>query len=366
MFHSETKKEILIVDDDPNNLKLLQEILKDKYKVYASPSAYRALNFLENKIPNLILLDIEMPEMNGYEFIKRLKADYRWIDIPVIFLTAAEGREKEQRAFELGAVDYVLKPINSSVVLARVELHMELQTYKKDLEKMVEKKTAQLIKTQNVVLEMLANVTATRDNETGAHIKRTTVYVQLLVNNLMKIRHPQYIVTEDFCENIIKSAKLHDIGKVAMPDNILLKPGKLTEDEFNVIKNHTVFGAQILDAAIAELGDDSSFLFVAKQLIISHHEWWDGSGYPYSLSGADIPLAGRIMSIADVYDALISKRPYKGPFDHEFAMDIIRKESGTHFDPLLLELSNETMEGFIEVAQRYKDENYEMKMFIHN
>ncbi|MBE6011461.1 MAG: response regulator [Lachnospiraceae bacterium] len=366
MQYDDEKKVILVVDDDPNNLKLLQEILKDKYKVYASPSAYRALHFLEKRIPNLILLDIEMPEMNGYEFIQSLKKDYRWAEIPVIFLTASEGRDKEQRAFELGAVDYVLKPISPSVVMARIELHTELQSYKKDLEKMVENKTLQLLKTQDIALELLANVTATRDNETGAHIKRTTIFAELLVNNLMKLSHPKYIVTEDFKENLVKSAKLHDIGKVAIPDNILRKPGKLTADEFNIIKQHTVFGARILDSAIGELGDDSYFLYIARQLVISHHEWWDGTGYPYGLKGEEIPLAGRIMAIADVYDALISKRPYKEPFNHDFAMDIIHRESGTHFDPVLLKLSHEVMEKFYEVAQNYKDENYEMKMLIHN
>jgi len=364
--YSVMKKEILVVDDDPNNLKFLQEVLKDIYKVYAAPSAERALRFLEKHIPNLILLDIEMPEMDGYELIKRLKADHRWLEIPVIFLTAAEGREKEQRAFELGAVDYALKPISVSVIKARIGLHIELQSYKKDLEHMVEKKTEQLQKTQDAVLEMLSNVTAIRDNETGAHIKRTTIYTERLVYNLMKLQHKDYPVNSDFAENLVKSAKLHDIGKVAIPDNILLKPAKLTPTEFGIIKKHTVFGAQILDEAISELGDDSHFLFVARQLIISHHEWWNGAGYPYGLEGTDIPLAGRIMAIADVYDALISRRPYKEPYSHEFAVNAILSEAGTHFDPVLLELSEPMFRGFEEVTEAYKDENYMFKIFSYD
>jgi len=356
------KKSILMVDDDPNNLRLLQEVLQDEYKIHAATSAERALNFLEKAIPNLILLDIEMPGMSGYAMIQRLKSDYRWLDIPVIFLTGIEGRESEQKAFELGAVDYVLKPISANVVRSRVSLHIELQAHRLELEDMVYKKTEQLSKTQDSILEMLANVTAIRDNETGAHIKRTTGYVELLVNNLIKVKHEDYVIRSEFAENLIKSAKLHDIGKVAIPDSTLLKPSKLTDFEFDLIKKHTVFGAHILDQAINELGDDSYFLYVARQLIISHHEKWNGKGYPFGLAGAEIPLAGRIMAVADVYDALVSERPYKAPLSHDEAFNIILKDAGTHFDPVLLELSEPIFPGFAEIAKTYKDENYRFKM----
>ena len=364
MQYYNIKKTILLVDDDPNNLKLLQEILQDDYKIYAAVSAERALRFLEKLTPNLILLDIEMPGISGYGMIQRLKSDYRWLDIPVIFLTGIEGRDSEYKAFELGAVDYVLKPISANVARARVSHHIELQSYKQELEQMVFKKTEQLQKTQDSILEMLANVTAIRDNETGAHIKRTTGYVELIVNNLMHINHKDYTVSSEFSENLIKSAKLHDIGKVAVPDGILLKTSKLTDFEFDIIKKHTVFGAHIIDLAIKELGDDSYFLFVARQLIIGHHERWDGRGYPGGLAGMDIPLAGRIMAVADVYDALVSERPYKKAFSHEESIAIIMKDSGTHFDPNLLELSGPVLAGFAEVAKTYKDENYRFKMFI--
>lgn len=330
---------ILIVDDNPVNLRFLQEILKDTYRVYAAPSGERALAFLEKKIPDLILLDVEMPGISGYEVIERLKRDSRFEDIPVIFLTAQEGRDKEQQAFDLGAVDYILKPISKGVVVARVRLHMELATYRKSLEKMVEIKTSQLQRTQDSILDILANVTAYRDNETGAHIKRTTVYVEKLVAYLIERDHPDYRISSEYALNMAKSSKLHDIGKVGVPDAILLKPGKLTPEEFDVIKQHTVLGMQILDDAIQDIGDDSSsFLSVAREIVITHHEWWNGSGYPYSLKGEDIPISGRVMAIADVYDALISKRPYKKPFTHDEAMEIIRESSGTHFDPYIMEM----------------------------
>jgi len=357
------KKTILLVDDDPNNLRLLQEVLQQDYKIYAAISAERALKFLEKMVPNLILLDIEMPGISGYDLIQRLKSDYRWLDIPVIFLTGIEGRESERKAFEMGAVDYVLKPISANVVKARVSYHIELQTYKIQLEQMVIAKTEQLQKTQDSVLEMLANVTSIRDNETGAHVKRCTAYIELLINNLMKLNHDKYTVSHEFAYSLIKSAKLHDIGKVAIPDRILLKPDRLTPFEFGIIKKHTIFGAHLLDQAINELGDDSYFLYVARQLIIAHHEKWDGTGYPGGLEGMDIPLAGRIMAIADVYDALISERPYKAPMSHDEAIRLILKDAGTHFDPILLKLSEPVFAGFAEIAITYKDENYRFKMF---
>ena len=359
---SSLNETILIVDDDPTNLRFLQEILKNNYKVYPVSSAERALTFLEKHVPHLILLDIEMPGMNGYEMIKRLKADHRWTEIPVIFLTAQEGRDKEQLAFKLGAVDYILKPISSGVVISRVGLHMELERYKKDLERLVELKTAQLTKTQDSILDILTNVTAYRDNETGAHTKRTTIFAQFIVENLLEKKHPDYFMTLDYAENIHKSAKLHDLGKVGVPDGILLKPGKLTPMEFEIIKGHTTLGAQILDDAMTELGETSMFLNVAREIVISHHEWWNGTGYPNGLSGHDIPLSGRIMAVTDVYDALVSERPYKAAFTHEEATRIMFGDSGTHFDPTLMELSREVIDRFPKVVQMYRDENYSVKM----
>ena len=353
---------ILVVDDNPTNLRFLQEILKDDYKIYASPSGERALAFLEKKIPDLILLDIEMPGIDGYEMIGRLKNDSRWVDIPVIFLTAQEGRDKELQAFSMGAVDYILKPISYGVVLSRVRLHMELEMYKKRLEEMVELKTIELLHTQDSILDMLSNLTAYRDNETGAHIKRTTIYVELIAKHLLSINHPGYVISREYAENMTRSSKLHDIGKIGVPDNILLKPGRLTPEEFEIIKQHTVLGAQILDDAIADLSTTSPFLYVGREIVLGHHERWDGSGYPQQQKGTEIPLSARVMAIADVYDALISKRPYKKAFTHEEAMEVILQSSGTHFDPHLMELCAPIFDGFAGIAAKYLDEDYQKRM----
>ncbi|MDR1514797.1 MAG: response regulator [Synergistaceae bacterium] len=349
---------ILAVDDDATNLRMLHEILSPVYKVYAAPSGERALKFLEKQHADLILLDVEMPGLNGYEVIKRLKLNPELAAIPVLFLTAQEGRDKEEEALRLGAVDYILKPITAGVVLARVNLHMELEIYRKRLETLVNQKTAQLNSTQDSILDILASVTAWRDSGTGGHITRTTSYSRLIVECLLEKKHPNYTISPLYGENIIKTSKLHDIGKVAISDSILLKPGRLTGEEFDEIKKHTTFGAQMIDDAIEDLGDESSFLHVSREIVISHHEWWNGSGYPMALSGKKIPISGRIMAISDIYDSLTSERPYKGAMDHGEAMDIIHRETGTHFDPLLINLLQDTFPRFedIGLSQRNTDE----------
>lgn len=356
MTNLSDKAKILVVDDDPTNLRFLNEILKEHYQPYLAPSGKRALAFLDRIKPDLILLDIEMPEMNGYEVISAVKANPKWKDIPVIFLTGQEGRDKEQAALDLGAVDYILKPISTGIVKARVGLHMELESYRKNLEKMVEIRTSQLKNTQDAILDTLAALTSLRDNETGSHILRTTYYVEALINNLRQKNHPRYRVDDLYANCIIKSAKLHDIGKVAIPDSVLLKPSKLTDEEFEMIKQHTVYGAELLDAAIEGLGETSYFLSVAREIIVSHHEKWNGKGYPYGLRGENIPLSGRIMAIGDVYDALISHRPYKDKFFHEAALEIILKDAGTHFDPTLIQLSLDVFDQFKEIAHQNQDE----------
>lgn len=349
---------VLAVDDDASNLRFLQEILKEDYQVYLAPSGERALAFLETKRPDLILLDVEMPQMSGYDVIRTIKQNKQWSDIPIIFLTGLEGRDNEKEALDLGAVDYILKPISTEIVKARAGLHIELEQYRRGLEQMVEVRTLQLHRTQDAILDMLANMTSVRDSETGGHIKRTTNYVRAMVENLREKNVPGYEIDDLYAENIIKSAKLHDIGKVAVPDHILLKPARLTAVEFEMIKQHAVYGAQILDSAIAELQEESYFLTVAREIIVSHHEKWDGTGYPNGLSGTDIPLAGRIMAVADVYDALISHRPYKAGFTHEVAIETILRDAGTHFDPVLLEMSVQTLEEFRQIAIQHQDAPY--------
>lgn len=350
------KPMILCVDDEPTNLKFLMEILKDDYQVYLAPSGERALVFLKSRRPDLILLDIEMPGMNGYEVIRQIKVTPAWADIPIIFLTGLEGRDKEQEAFALGAVDYILKPISAGVVKARVKLHVELGSYRKSLEALVDIRTEQLNRTQNCILNMLASVTSYRDQETGGHIKRTTFYLAEITKLLLKETTNDYNITKAYADAMVLSAKLHDIGKVAVPDSILLKPGKLTADEFEAIKLHTVFGAHLLDNAMGELQETASFLSVAREIIIGHHERWDGSGYPNQISGQDIPLSARVMAIVDVYDALISRRPYKEPFSHEKAVDILMEGCGTHFDPYLISISEPIFPLFAEIAREHVDD----------
>lgn len=354
---------ILCVDDEPTNLRFLLEILKEDYQVYAAPSGERALHFLHYRTPNLILLDVEMPGMSGYDVIRRLKVSPQWKDIPTIFLTGLEGRNNEQTAFDLGAVDYILKPISAGIVKARAGLHIELQTYRRNLEGLVELRTNQLSWTQDCILDMMADMTSYRDNETGSHVKRTTYYAQIMVDNLAQLNHRDYPMPKEYAKSIVKSVKLHDIGKVAVPDNILLKPGRLTDEEFEQIKLHTIYGAEIIDNAIEELGDTSSFLVVAREIIIAHHEKWNGTGYPYGLREDEIPLAARIMAIADVYDALISRRPYKEGMPHEKAIAILQKDAGTHFDPTLIALTTPLFEKFREIAEQHKDAPGELKGF---
>ncbi|MDR1579791.1 MAG: response regulator [Synergistaceae bacterium] len=340
---------ILVIDDDATNLRMLQEILKPAYKVYASPSGERALNFLENRIPDLIMLDVEMPGMSGYEMLKRLKGDERTASVPVLFLTAQEGRDKEEEAFRLGAVDYILKPVTAGVVRARVDLHIELGDYRKRLEKLVNQKAERLGRMRNSTLKILSGVTAWRDGGVSGHIERTTAYVSLAVKGLSEADDPAYRVTPQYGDCVIKASRLHDIGHVAIPDSILLKPGPLLPEEFAVMKTHTVIGAAIIDEAINDLCDDSSFLTAAREIVISHHERWDGTGYPNALSGEDIPLSGRIMAIADTYDSIAAGNPHKAPLSHGEAVRIIRDETGSHFDPRMIEILGDAFPTFADV-----------------
>lgn len=329
---------ILVVDDDATNLRMLQEILKSAYKVYACPSGERALSFLENRMPDLIMLDVEMPGMSGYELLKRLKADGRLASVPVLFLTVQEGRDKEEEAFRLGAVDYILKPVTAGVVRARVDLHIELGNYRKRLENLVNKKTERLDEVQDSILKILSEVSAWRDGKEAGHVERVAAYVSLAVKGLSETDDPAYRVSPQYGDCIIKASRLHDIGHVAVPDSILLKPGHLSPEEFAVMKTHTTIGAAIVDDAISDIDDDSSFFAAAREIIISHHEWWNGEGYPNALSGAEIPLSGRVTAIADTYDSLTAGHPRKAPLAHGEAMRVIYEETGSHFDPRMIEI----------------------------
>lgn len=346
---------ILVVDDEPANLNLLNELLKNTYKVYLSPSGKHALNFLDKIKPDIILLDVVMPEMNGYEIIKILKSDDNTKDIPVIYLTGLDNQNNESLAFQLGAVDYLSKPIVAESVLNRLKIHIDLQRYQHHLEDIIEERTAQLVKTQEVILNVMANLTEVKDQDTGEHVMRTTEYMRLLIESLQKLNHPDYYISSEDAKNIIATVKLHDIGKVAIPDEILSKPGKLTDEEFEVVKTHVLVGAKVIEDAINDYGEKSPFFIQAREIILSHHEKWDGTGYPYGLSKTDIPLSGRLMAIADVYDALVSERPYKKAFPHEEATKIIFEGYGTHFDPYLIENLQDTIDDFKEVKEKIAD-----------
>jgi putative two-component system response regulator len=334
---------IMVVDDTKANLKLLDDMLRARgYRVRAFPSGELALTAAAKHPPDLILLDITMPVMNGFEVCKRLKADGQLKEIPVIFISALNDTTDKVRAFEAGGVDYVTKPFQFAEVQARVETHLgmrklqiELERHNKYLNELVQEKVQEISDSQMATIFALATLAESRDDITGRHIKRTQTFCRLLATAL--IDNPRYAGTVDlaYADDIYSAAPLHDIGKVAIPDSILLKPGKLTSEEFVIMKKHAETGAMTLKV-VQERYPKNAFLAMGIAIAQSHHEKWDGSGYPDGLRGEDIPLCARIMAVADVYDALRSKRTYKEAFSHEKACEIIREGAGQHFDPDLI------------------------------
>ena len=352
------KHRVLVVDDTPENIHILMGILKEHYTVAAAISGKRALKLAAmDPSPDLILLDIMMPEMDGYEVIARLKADQKTANIPVLFVTALTSDENEARGLQLGALDYITKPFNPAIVRARVQNHLELKRYRDRLEAMVQEKTAEILATRDVTIETLGILAEYRDPETGGHIKRTMNYVRLLARHLQ--HHPAYqaILTDTMIEDLWKSAPLHDIGKVGISDNILLKAGKLTDDEFTEMKRHTIYGRDALQFSIAKLGP-TSFLHIAQEMAYTHHERWDGTGYPQGLRGEAIPVSGRLMAVADIYDALISKRVYKPAFPHATAVNIIKNDSGTGIDPVVVTAFLELEVDFCRIALDNTDDKF--------
>ena len=341
LTESLSKPQVLVVDDTPDNLALMSDLLRDTCKVRVANSGERALRLLGNgPPPDLILLDIMMPGMDGYAVIRALKANPQTRDIPVLFLTAKSEVEDERIGLELGAVDYLTKPVSHAILQARVKIHLALKAqadFLRDksafLEAEVARRTREVLAVQDVTIHALASLAETRDNETGNHIRRTQHYVRMLAQHLSSQPRFAAKLTDNYILGLFKSAPLHDIGKVGIPDSILLKPGKLTEAEFEIMKTHTTLGRDALERAEKELGTSVEFLSIAKEIAHSHQEKYDGSGYPQGLAGDAIPLAARLMAVADVYDALISRRVYKEPFSHEKSVEIMRLGRGTHFDP---------------------------------
>jgi putative two-component system response regulator len=311
-------------------------------------------SLLKNNVPAIILLDIDMPEMNGYEAIKILKSNPETKDIPVIFLTAKNESENELEGLSLGAIDYITKPFNPALLLKRIEVHLlvegqrkELQYFNENLQKMVEEKTQGIFDMQNALLKTMAELVEYRDDITGGHIERTQRGIKILLKEIEKSGIYREETKGWDVNLLLQSSQLHDVGKISISDSILKKPAKLSDDEFNEMKKHASFGEQIIEK-IETLAKESDFLNYAKIFAASHHEKWDGSGYPRGLKGNDIPLLGRIMAIADVYDALTSVRPYKKAFNHEEAVRIITEAGGTQFDPELVEV-------FIRVEEQFKN-----------
>ena len=354
---------VLIVDDTPENLMLMSALLGDHYRTKVANNGERALQIAAQRPPpELILLDIMMPGINGYEVCQRLKSDPDTAQIPVIFLTASTDSLDQQRGFDVGAVDFISKPVSAPVVLARVRTHVELKTSRDELnrryqtlEQEVANRTVEVMAIQDVTIRVIGSLAETRDNETGNHIRRTQNYVRLLATRLSA--HPRFtaLLSPPVIESLYKSAPLHDIGKVGIPDSILLKPGKLTPEEFEIMKTHTVLGREAIERAELELGFEVWFLRFAKEIAQSHQEKWDGSGYPEGLAGESIPLSARLMALADVYDALISKRVYKPAFSHEESMRLIANGRGTHFDPEVYDAFLDVADEFRKVAQQFAD-----------
>jgi putative two-component system response regulator len=301
-----------------------------------------------------------MPEMNGYEVIKRLKANENTADIPVIFLTAKNDPSSELEGLTLGAIDYISKPFSPPLLLKRIALHLlvesqkkKLQDYNDNLQQMVKEKTKTIVNLQNAVLKTVANMVEHRDEITGGHVERTRDYLAILMDAMIKKNLYNDEIRSWDIDFFLQSSQLHDVGKISIKDSILLKPGKLTDGEFNEMKNHTIFGIKIIEE-IEKDSPESSFLKHAKIFAGTHHEKWDGSGYPYGYSGHDIPLQGRLMAIADVYDTLIAARPYKQPVSPAEAEKIIIQEKGTHFDPALVEIFQTVAPKFAAIA-RWKE-----------
>ncbi len=370
------EKTILVVDDNKENLTVIGHLLRPFYRVKVANSGIRALEIAATSPkPELILLDVMMPEMDGYEVLRRLRAAPFTHDIPVIFVTAMDADADEEHGLLLGAVDYLTKPVKPALLLARVKTQLELKAARDVLadqnaylDAEVHRRMAENDLIKDFALHAMAALAEKRDNETGNHLHRTKAYVEALMENLKE--HPRFkseLDDPDARRRIAKAAPLHDIGKVGIPDAILLKPGKLTPEEFEIMKTHAAIGAQTIQEAIISVEKAQpgkleaatlsalDFLEISKQIAGGHHEKWDGTGYPLALSGDAIPLPARLMAIADVFDALMSKRHYKRAFSFEDTVQMIVDGRGKHFDPDIVDAFVLIKDKFLDIAKRYAD-----------
>jgi len=351
------RKTIMLVDDNTTNLATGKTILKDSYKVYPVLSGEILFDLLDVVYPDLILLDIEMPGMDGYEVIKRLKKNAKLAEIPVVFLTVKSDEVSEFKGLSLGAIDYVTKPFSAPLLIKRIENHLLLHSHKKNLEKfneslseLVRDKITQVNNLQNAVLSTMSSLVEFRDDVTGNHIMRTQKYLKILIEKMIEEQVYLDEVKSWDMDFIVPSAQLHDLGKIAISDVILNKPGPLTKDEFEIMKTHVDEGLRAI-RKIEEKADEELFFRHVRMIVGSHHERWDGTGYPNGLRGTDIPLEGRLMAIADTYDTLISKRPYKSPLSTDEAYSIITEGKDKEFDPALVDVFEKVADRFVEVVK---------------
>ena len=365
---------IILVEDNLTNLTMGKNMLKTFYQVIPAVSAQVLFETLEEVIPDLILLDIEMPEMSGYEAIQLLKKDARFADIPVIFLTAKDDAGSELEGLDLGAVDYITKPFSAPLLLKRIARELQVVQQKNELlvtqtalrdnlaimETQVQEKALEVFKLQRAILTNIADLVELRDKCTGGHILRTHLYVQVMIDEMFRSGTYFDEIEKWNIDEVLSSAKLHDVGKITVPDAILNKPGRLTPEEFDIMKTHVLAGVDAIDRIMSDTYENN-YLQHALNIIGTHHEKWDGNGYPIGLKGRNIPLEGRLMAIADVYDALVFIRPYKKAFSHEEARQIFENESGKQFDPALIDVFRGVTDKFEKIAMENQDTNNEIK-----
>ncbi|PKO38212.1 MAG: two-component system response regulator [Betaproteobacteria bacterium HGW-Betaproteobacteria-6] len=338
------KQCILVVDDSPENIDLLSEVLRDDYRIRIATSGEKALKIVySDEPPDLILLDIMMPGLSGLEICRRLKSNPDRRRIPIIFVTAMTSTEDEQRGLETGAVDYITKPISPPIVKARVRTHLALYDQSRELERMVRQRTHELLTTRQQIIRRLGRAAEFKDNETGNHVLRMSHYARIIA-----VAHG---LGEEAANIIFNTAPMHDIGKIGIPDAILLKPGKLDAAEWEVMHQHPIMGAEIIGK------HDNELLETSRIIALTHHEKWDGSGYPQQLAGENIPLEGRIVAIADVFDALVSVRPYKKAVPVEEALQYLYEQSGKHFDPQLINAFQLAIPEILRIKEIYADEH---------
>jgi len=337
-----SKKTILVVDDTPENVDIVKMVLSEDYKIKVALNGKRALKIANNSPqPDLILLDIMMPEMDGYEVCRRLKAADATRTIPIIFLTAKSEENDETKGFKMGAADYVIKPISVPILQARVKTQLALQEQNKYLEEQVKLRTDELNKTRLEIIRRLGRACEFKDNETGLHVIRMSYYSEFIGKAAG--------MSDNEAELMLNAAPMHDVGKIGIPDNILLKPGKLTEKEWELMRMHPQYGVNIIG------GHESDLLAAAKEVALTHHEKWNGEGYPQRLKGKEIPLMGRIVAIADVFDALTTERPYKKAWSIDKAVEMIDSERGKHFDPDLVPYFIEVLPEILHIRKRYAE-----------